>query len=141
MALALEVPSYNGLGMGMGMKFMKNNTAHNTTSSRNIEEKSDRNNDNSNNNEDLIPQEFLCAINGHVMKDPLRNKTTRIVYEKATIELWLSSRGSVCPITGEELNRDDLIPDDDLRNRIKRYHIQQTSRRAAPTPDDDLYDF
>jgi hypothetical protein len=51
------------------------------------------------------------------------------------------SSGAVCPITNSELTRADLVPDDDLKNRIKRYHIQQTSRRTAPLPDDDLYDF
>jgi hypothetical protein len=40
-----------------------------------------------------IPQEFLCAINSHVMKDPVRSGTSKIVYERETIELWLSTRG------------------------------------------------
>ena len=91
--------------------------------------------------DDSIPAEFLCAINGHVMKAPVRARTSNVVFEKATIELWLSSRGSVCPITGDPLTKDDLTPDDELRNKIKRYHIQQTSRRAAPQDEDDLYDF
>ena len=46
-----------------------------------------------------VPAEFLCAINGHVMKAPLRCRESGLVFEKATIELWLTSRGSVCPIT------------------------------------------
>ena len=32
-------------------------------------------------------------------------------------ELWLSSRGSVCPITGSPLRSQDLVSDDDLKNR------------------------
>ena len=76
------------------------------------------------------------------MKDPVKSLISGIVFERATIELWLTSRGSVCPITGETLTKSDLISDDDLKNRIKRYHIQQTSRRrATPMPEDDLYDF
>ena len=39
------------------------------------------------------------------------------VYEKATIELWLSTRGSICPITHEALTKEDLVEDKDLRNR------------------------
>ena len=91
--------------------------------------------------DDSIPTEFLCAINGHVMKAPVRARTSNLVFEKATIELWLSSRGSVCPLTGDPLTKEDLVPDDELRNKIKRYHIQQTSRRNAPQEEDDLYDF
>lgn len=90
-----------------------------------------------------IPKEFLCSVNGHVMKDPVRvgSKPTGPVFERATIELWLATRGSVCPITGEALMKEDLVPADDLRNRIKRYHIEQTTRRTAAKEEDDLYDF
>lgn len=48
-----------------------------------------------------IPKEFLCAINGHVMKDPVMCEATGLVFERATIELWLNTRGSVCPISHE----------------------------------------
>jgi hypothetical protein len=64
-----------------------------------------------------------------------------IVFERATIELWLSTRGSVCPITNQPLDREDLQPADDLKNRIKRFHITQTSMRTAAKQEDDLYDF
>lgn len=88
-----------------------------------------------------IPKEFICAINGHVMKEPVRCLASGLVYERATIELWLATRGCVCPITNAPLERSDLVADDDLRNRIKRYHIQQTSMRTAAKMEDDLYDF
>jgi hypothetical protein len=64
-----------------------------------------------------IPKEFLCAINGHVMKDPVRAKSTGLVYEYATIDLWLQTRGAVCPITNTPLERSDLEPYDELRNQ------------------------
>lgn len=89
-----------------------------------------------------IPNEFLCAINGHVMKEPMRATTSGLVFERATIELWLSTRGQVCPLTNEPLLKEQLAPDDELKNRIMRYHIQQTAMRVAGTNDDsDLYDF
>lgn len=88
-----------------------------------------------------IPAEFLCAINGHVMKDPVRVGSSGPVFERSTIELWLSTRGSVCPINGTPLTKDDLLPADDLRTRIKRYHIEQTTRRTIVNEEDDLYDF
>eukprot|EP00598_Pedospumella_elongata_P004268 CAMPEP_0184977100 /NCGR_PEP_ID=MMETSP1098-20130426/7851_1 /TAXON_ID=89044 /ORGANISM="Spumella elongata, Strain CCAP 955/1" /LENGTH=765 /DNA_ID=CAMNT_0027500049 /DNA_START=110 /DNA_END=2407 /DNA_ORIENTATION=- len=89
---------------------------------------------------DNIPKEFLCAINGHVMKEPVK-APSGLVFEQATIELWLNTRGAVCPITNTHLERGDLQPEDDLRNRIKRYHIQQTAMRRTNVADDDLYDF
>lgn len=53
----------------------------------------------SNKNDSSIPEEFLCAINGHVMKDPVRSTRSGLVFEKATIQIWLQTRGQVCPIT------------------------------------------
>lgn len=80
------------------------------------------------------------------MKDPVRSTRTGLVYERATIELWLGTRGAVCPITNEPLEKSELVPDDDLRTRIKRYHIQQITMQRQPATssggnDDDLYDF
>ena len=87
-----------------------------------------------------VPDEFVCAINGHVMKDPVKS-SSGYFFERATIELWLSTRGSICPITNSPMTLDDLTPANDLRNEIKRYHIQQTSMRHTDDDGDDLYDF
>ena len=87
-----------------------------------------------------VPAKFVCAINGHIMKDPVKS-STGYFFERATIELWLSTRGSICPISNVPLTLKDLEPASDLRNEIKRYHIQQTSLRTANERDDDLYDF
>ena len=75
------------------------------------------------------------------MKDPVRVEATGKVFESSTIEVWLSTRGQVCPITNTPLTRADLVPADDLRNEIMRYHIQQTTMRTSSNNDDDLYDF
>lgn len=64
-----------------------------------------------------IPKDFVCSINQHVMKEPVRAKTTGLVFEKTTIELWLATRGSVCPITNSPLEKSDLEPAEDLRNQ------------------------
>lgn len=95
-------------------------------------------------NEDpSIPKEFVCAINGHILKDPVRSKISGVVFEKQTIELWLDTRGAICPITNEPLTISDLEPDDDLRSKIKRFHIQQTQKKIQKHSniEDDLYDF
>jgi len=88
-----------------------------------------------------IPKEFLCAINGHVMKEPVKATTSGVTFEKATIEVWLATRGSICPITNEPLDQSDLKEDDELRSRIMRYQIQQTTFKQTSNPEDDLYDF
>ncbi len=62
-------------------------------------------------------KEFLCAINGHVMKNPVKVRSSGLVFEEATIDLWLNTRGAVCPITNTYLDRSDLLADDELRNR------------------------
>jgi len=64
-----------------------------------------------------LPREFLCSINGHVMKEPLRVGTDGLVFERATIETWLKTRGAICPITNTPLSRDDLSLDTDLMNK------------------------
>jgi hypothetical protein len=51
------------------------------------------------------------------MKEPIKAKTSGLVFERATIELWITTRGSICPVTNEELTKDDLEPLEDLRNR------------------------
>lgn len=79
------------------------------------------------------------------MKEPIKARTTGLYFEAATIELWLNTRGAVCPITNTHLDRSDLEPAEDLRNRIKRYHIQQMTMHRTVSGvggnDDDLYDF
>lgn len=91
-----------------------------------------------------IPKEFLCEINGHVMKEPVRNIKTNHVFERATINLWIKTRGLICPITNEDIDQNDLVPDEELRNKIKRYQIQQLAfnpSKSNNSADEDIYDF
>ena len=95
---------------------------------------------------DDVPPEFRCAINGHLLKEPARTPQG-LVFERATIKLWLETRGSVCPLTGEALTLDDLIDDRDLRARIVSWQLAKTQKTlatsvsAAHGDEDDLYDF
>ena len=54
-----------------------------------------------------VPSEFACAINGHLMKEPVRTPGG-IVFEKDTILLWIKTRGQICPISGDALSEDML---------------------------------
>ena len=87
------------------------------------------------------------------MKNPVATPSG-LVYERETIELWIDTRGQLCPLTLQPLKKSDLVPADELRNRIKRYHIQQTALRSvaqivaasmasnsSTNQDYDLYDF
>lgn len=93
-----------------------------------------------------VPREFACAINGHLLKEPARTPQG-LVFERATIKLWLETRGSVCPITGEALTLAALSDDRDLRARIVSWQLSRaratlaTSVSAAHGDEDDLYDF
>ena len=89
-----------------------------------------------------VPKEFLCSINGHVMKDPVRANSGE-VFEKDTIKIWSQSNGCVNPISFEPLYLEDLHPDDELRTRIKRYHIEKTRHGNVSNKNGevDLYDF
>lgn len=103
-----------------------------------------------------LPKEFLCAINGHVMKEPMRvmkSGGSGLVFERATIQTWLKTRGAICPLTNTPLSLEDLQLDTELMNRIKRYKIEKVTAKKAPASvssnkysrpdddDDDLYDF
>ena len=70
------------------------------------------------------PPEYLCAINGHVMKDPVRSKYGHC-FERATIELWQQQQGQVCPLTGQPLSKEDLEAAKDLKLQIEQFHIKK----------------
>jgi len=91
-----------------------------------------------------VPEDYICAINGHIMKEPVRVSSGK-VYEKSTLELWVSRNGSVCPITGKAL-AGELVIDKELQTAIMRWHIQQAidvnkDPFGSGGGDDDLYAF
>ena len=82
-----------------------------------------------------VPKHLCCCINGHLMRDPVFFEVPlkyRCSYERETIELWLKTRGSVCPIAGRNLSLEDLEPDTQLRNEIVRFQVQRTMAAADP---------
>jgi hypothetical protein len=91
-----------------------------------------------------IPSEFCCAINGHIMKEPVKTPGG-LVFERSTIEVWLESRGSVCPISGNSLSKEDLVDEEELRYKISAWQIKKTSMgnvvRNEAGEEEDVYDF
>ena len=50
-----------------------------------------------------------CSISGVIPKDPVVSSKTGHLFERQLIEKYLSTEGK-CPVTGEELGADDLLP-------------------------------
>ncbi|XP_059632306.1 pre-mRNA-processing factor 19 [Cornus florida] len=50
-----------------------------------------------------------CSISGEVPEEPVVSKKSGLLYEKRLIERHISDYGK-CPITGEPLNMDDIVP-------------------------------
>ena len=91
-----------------------------------------------------IPDEFLCAMNGNVLKEPMRSKKSGLRFEKKSIEAWFERCGNVCPVTSKPLQPKDLVFDSALAQAITKFHIQQSCQMNAGTfeaDNDDLYSF
>nr|XP_009605789.1 pre-mRNA-processing factor 19 homolog 1-like [Nicotiana tomentosiformis] len=50
-----------------------------------------------------------CSISGEVPEDPVVSKKSGLLFEKRLIERHISDYGK-CPVTGEPLTADDIIP-------------------------------
>lgn len=89
-----------------------------------------------------VPEEFVCAINGHVMRKPMKSPYGQ-VFEKDTIEKWLKENGNTCPITGKPLKIGDLKYDEELSKRITQWQIEKVMNMNVLKVDneDELYDF
>ena len=76
------------------------------------------------------PAAILCAINGHVLRAPVRSPYGH-VYERATIELWLEQQGSVCPMTGQPLAAEDLVADAEVTAGVRAWQVQRSLAATA----------
>nr|XP_043609248.1 pre-mRNA-processing factor 19 [Erigeron canadensis] len=52
---------------------------------------------------------MICSISGEVPEEPVVSKTSGLLFEKRLIQRHISDFGK-CPVTGEPLTMDDLIP-------------------------------
>lgn len=52
---------------------------------------------------------LVCSLTGSTPEEPVFSKTG-FIFEKRTIEKYLKAHGDVCPISGEPLTTDDLVP-------------------------------
>lgn len=70
------------------------------------------------------PAHLRCAVDGKLMVDPLISPYGH-VFERKTLERWVSSCGSVCPLTSQPLCLADCQPDVALRREVKAFLRQQ----------------
>ena len=77
-----------------------------------------------------MPSEFLCALNHHTMRKPVRSPGGH-AFEAESIEAWLREHGHVCPISGARLAPEELVVDHELRHAIMDFNIKQTLAAQA----------
>lgn len=70
-----------------------------------------------------MPSEFVCPITQDVMKFPVLC-SDGFVYEKAAIHEWLISRRKTSPMTNLPMDSTKMVPQDELRNRIKKHLVK-----------------
>eukprot|EP00331_Platyophrya_macrostoma_P014543 CAMPEP_0176416634 /NCGR_PEP_ID=MMETSP0127-20121128/6452_1 /TAXON_ID=938130 /ORGANISM="Platyophrya macrostoma, Strain WH" /LENGTH=609 /DNA_ID=CAMNT_0017796725 /DNA_START=42 /DNA_END=1871 /DNA_ORIENTATION=+ len=87
-----------------------------------------------------VPPEFLCALSGNMMKNPMLSPYGQ-VFDRETIEMWLKQQGPVCPITGKPLSMDQLQVHKPLQQQIMQVVIQQSMQNYNQEDAADLYDF
>lgn len=82
-----------------------------------------------------IPTHFRCPISLELMKDPV-TVSTGITYDRQSIETWLDMGNTTCPVTNQELNWDDLIPNHSIRRMIQDWCVANRSHgiERIPTP-------
>lgn len=69
---------------------------------------------------DEPPDEFICPITHHIMRDPVVAPDGQR-YERSAIEAWFGSGEKRSPMTNEEFEDTTLVPDTELRTRIAEY--------------------
>lgn len=92
------------------------------------------------NNASSVPKEFLCALSGNTMKNPVYSPYGH-TFDRETIDMWIRQQGSVCPITGKPLSMEQLQPHKQLQQQIMQAVIQQSMSDFNQEEAADLYDF
>jgi hypothetical protein len=67
--------------------------------------------------EPVVPAHFLCQISLELMKDPV-TAPTGITYDRESLEGWLVRGRATCPVTGDPVRLQDLVPNHATRQKI-----------------------
>lgn len=68
-----------------------------------------------------IPYEFICSISQDIIIEPVKT-IDGFTYDRQSIEKWFK-KSNISPLTGLELESKILIPNLDLKKRIKNFTI------------------
>ncbi|KAJ7946067.1 RING-type E3 ubiquitin transferase [Quillaja saponaria] len=82
-----------------------------------------------------IPYHFRCPISLELMRDPVTVSTGQ-TYDRASIEAWVSTGNTTCPVTRAPLTDVTLIPNHTLRRLIQEWCVANRSSgiERIPTP-------
>ena len=80
------------------------------------------------------PAEFICPISLQVMKDPVMSRSGQN-YERKSIVEWLKRGNGSCPITRQPLKPSSLVPNSNLKGRIKNW--RETAASGSSTFEED----
>ncbi|OVA15844.1 U box domain [Macleaya cordata] len=82
-----------------------------------------------------IPYHFRCPISLELMRDPVTVSTGQ-TYDRASIESWVATGNTTCPVTRSPLSDFTLIPNHTLRRLIQNWCVSNRSFgvERIPTP-------
>lgn len=80
---------------------------------------------------DAIPNEFVCPISHEIMEHPVTLVETASVFDKQSIEEWLSRGNMSCPLTGLPISSTSLIENRPLRQAIERWCLENPGCRSS----------
>lgn len=82
-----------------------------------------------------IPLYFRCPISLELMQDPVILSTGQ-TYDRSSIEKWVASGNTTCPVSMQKLEDFTLIPNHTLRRLIQEWCVANRSRgvQRIPTP-------
>lgn len=70
-----------------------------------------------------IPDNFICPISLELMRDPLMNRRGQN-YDRRSILQWLHRGNEHCPLTRQPLSPSQLVPNNALKTRIRRWSME-----------------
>eukprot|EP00249_Psilotum_nudum_P007980 c20954_g1_i2 orf=418-1725(+) len=82
-----------------------------------------------------IPRHFRCPISLELIRDPVTLSTGQ-TYDRSSIEKWVASGNTTCPVTMQKLKDFTFIPNHTLRRLIQEWCVSNRSKgvQRIPTP-------
>ncbi|PIA46220.1 hypothetical protein AQUCO_01500024v1 [Aquilegia coerulea] len=82
-----------------------------------------------------IPYHYRCPISLELMRDPVTVSTGQ-TYDRSSIESWIATGNSTCPVTRVQLSDFTLIPNHTLRRLIQEWCVSNRNLgvERIPTP-------